>query len=310
MEQISGRRAFLKTAMAGAAGIALTRGAWAKPNAETLSVTRLSDNLVEIMGAGCNVVMATSRDGVVMVDGGLPGPSAALIKLAKEQSPAGKILALFNTNWRPPHTGSNHALGKDGVKILAHENTRLWMGADFDIPWAHETHKPWPDYALPNDTFYTSGKMTCGAEHIDYVHVPQAFTDGDIFIHFPDSNVIAASDLVTVGTYPISDWATGGWIRGLANATKAMIDLADDKTRIIPAAGPAQSKEDLKLQHDMLAEMDHRIGEFFKDGKSVDEMVAAKPTKEFDARWGDPEMFLRLAYKGVWGHIREYPGVI
>jgi cyclase len=310
MEHFSDRRSFLKAAVAGAAGLALARPIVAKERAAALTVSRLSGNLVEILGAGCNVVVASGPDGAVMVDGGLAEHSPALIKLARSQSPSGKIQALLNTNWRPNHTGSNETLGKERVKIIAHENTKLWMGADFDIPWAHETHKPCPGAALPNDTFYTSGKMMVGTEHVEYQHVAQASTDGDIYVFFPDSNVLVVSDLLSVGSYPLIDWATGGWIRGFAEASKALLALCNDKTRIIPSVGPVQSKADLQAQYDMCHTVGERVGGLIKNGKSVDEVIAAKPTKEFDAKWGDPELFLRLAYKGAWGHIREYGGVL
>ena len=187
---------------------------------------------------------------------------------------------------------------------------KLWMGADFYIEWKNETHKPVPKIALPTDTFYTSGKMTLGKEAIEYAHLEQASTDGDIYVFFPESNVLVVSDLLSVDTYPLVDYSTGGWIRGMAKASKALMDIADDKTRVIPAHGPVQSKADLKAQYEMCNTIDERIGDLMKQGKSVDEVIAAKPTKEFDAGHGDPENFLRLAYKGAWGHIREYRGVI
>jgi cyclase len=310
MEQIPDRRAFLTIAASAAAGLAFTRPAAAKIPENSLTVTQLADNIDLIAGAGCNVVIVRAADGVVMVDGGLPEHSDSLIKLALSRSPGKRVQALVNSNWRLNHTGSNETLGKRGTRIIAHENTKLWMGADFFIEWQNLTHKPRPDYALPNDTFYTSGKMIFGATPIEYAHLEQASTDGDLYVLFPNENILVVSDLLAVGTYPLVDWSTGGWIGGMAKATKALLDLADEKTRVIPSVGPVQTKADLQAQYDMCSTVNERIGEMFKQGKSVDEVVAAAPTKEFDARWGDPELFLRLAYKGAWGHVREYKGVI
>ena len=300
----------MKAALAGSAGLCLSRAGFALAADASLTTTALSDSVTLISGAGANIVVANGPDGVVMVDTGLPGDASKVLKLAASQSPARKIRAAFNTNWRPEHTGANVALRKAGAKIYAHENTRLWMGADFYIEWKNETHKPVPKIALPSDTFYTSEKMAFGKETIQYAHLEQASTDGDIYVFFPESNVLVVSDLLSVGTYPLVDYSTGGWIRGMAKASKALMDIADDKTRVIPAHGPVQSKADLKAQYEMCNTIDERIGDLMKQGKSVDEVIAAKPTKEFDAGHGDPENFLRLAYKGAWGHIREYRGVI
>lgn len=310
IDRLSDRRSFLKAALAGSAGACLSRAGLALAADNSLTTKALSDGVTLISGAGANVVVASGPEGVVMVDTGLPRHASRILKLAASLSPARKIQAAFNTNWRPEHIGGNEALGKAGVEIYAHENTKLWMGADFYIEWKNETHKPVPKIALPTDTFYTSGKMTLGKEAIEYAHLEQASTDGDIYVFFPESNVLVVSDLLSVGTYPLVDYSTGGWIRGVAKASKALMDIADDKTLVIPAHGPVQSKADLKAQYEMCNTIDGRIGDLMKQGKSVDEVIAARPTKEFDASHGDPKLFLHLAYKGAWGHIREYRGVI
>ncbi len=305
-----GRRALLKAALVGSAGAYFARSGLARAADNTLTATALTDRITLISGAGANVVVASGPDGVVMVDTGLAEHASKLVKLAASRSPAKKVVAAFNTNWRPNHTGGNEVLGKDGVKIYAHVNTKLWMGANFDIEWQKATHKPVPKIAMPTDTFYTSGKMPFGAETIEYGHLDQASTDGDIYVFFPKSNVLVVSDLLAVGSYPLSDSATGGWIRGMAKASKALMDIADDKTLVIPAIGPAQNKAALKAQYEMCSTIDERVGDLMKQGKSVEEVIAARPTKEFDAEHGDPELFLRITYKGCWGHIREYKGVI
>ena len=310
LDRFSDRRSFLKAALTGSAGLYLSHAGFALAADNSLTTTALGNGVMLISGAGANVVVASGPDGMVMVDTGLPQHASRVLKVAAAQSPARKIQAAFNTNWRAEHTGANEALGKAGVKIYAHENTKLWMGADFFIEWKNETHEPAPKIALPTDTFYTSGKMAFGKETIQYAHLEQASTDGDIYVFFPESNVLVVSDLLAVGTYPLVDYSTGGWVRGMAKASKALMDIADDKTRVIPAHGPVQSKADLKSQYEMCNTIDGRIGDLMKQGKSVDEVIAARPTKEFDAAHGDPEHFLRLAYKGAWGHIREYHGVI
>ena len=311
---VTGRRAFLKTALGGAAGISLASlvgtPVFARAKADPIAITPITDTLALVTGAGSNVVILTKPDGVVMIDGGLGERSGDLLKVIAKQTKTGRPQMLFNTHWHWDHTGSNERLGKAGTKIIAHENTKLWLGADFIVQWENRAYKPRPKIAWPTETFYTDGKLSFGNEEIRYGYLPRAHTDGDIYVHFPAQNVIVAGDLVSVGGYPILDVATGGWIGGMVDATKALIDLSDDQTRIVPGTGPVQAKADLVAQHQMLSTMRDRLIGLMKKGMGTDDLLAAPPTSEFDAKWGDPKLFLSNAYLGLWGHVRELGGIV
>jgi glyoxylase-like metal-dependent hydrolase (beta-lactamase superfamily II) len=298
------RRHFLG-ALAGAAGASLCRA-----DSAPLAATKLTDNFILIASAGSNVLAATGADGALMVDGGLKERSAELLKLVAEQSGGHPVQALFNTHWHPEHTGSNETLGKAGAKIIAHENTKLWMGTEIDFGWQKKTYEPSPKAALPNETFYTSGKMTFGKDQVEYALMPQAHTDGDIYIFFPGSNILVAGDVVSAGSYPVLDYTTGGWIGGLVNAQRTLLQLANADTRIIPGSGPVQTKADLQALNDMCNTLRDRLVKLMKQGMGPKEMIAAKPTKEFDEKWGDPELFIANAYRGLWGHVRELGGIV
>jgi glyoxylase-like metal-dependent hydrolase (beta-lactamase superfamily II) len=302
------RRDFLKAA-AGAAAIGFSaRFGQARPPA--LSITKLTDRFTLIGSEGFNVLTLHGPDGVLMVDGGPAGQSADLLKSVTGQDPSGRIQALFNTHWHLEHTGSNDVLGKAGVRIVAHENTKLWMGAEIISMWQRQTYAPRPKEARPNATFYTTGKMTFGGEPVEYGYLGQAHTDGDIYVFFPGPNILVTGDVFTVGTYPILDYTTGGWIGGLSDATKTLVGLTDARTRVIPGSGPVQTRADLEAQADMCATMRTRFVEMMRKGMSAKDMLAAAPTKEFDARWGNPELFITNAYPGLWGHVREIGGIV
>ena len=155
------RREFLKTLAGGAAGFSLASRAFAQGSGQ-IGTSKVADNFTLINGAGSNVLVLNGPEGALMVDGGLAEHSADLLKTVTGQSPAGRIQALFNTHWHPEVTGSNDLLGKSGAKIIAHENTRLWMGAEIISMWQHRTYPPRPKDARPNTTFYTTGKMMFG----------------------------------------------------------------------------------------------------------------------------------------------------
>ena len=119
-----------------------------------------------------------------------------------------------------------------------------------------------------------------------------------------------AGDVVSVGSYPILDYSTGGWLGGIVDATKRLVELTNDSTRIVPGTGPVQTRADLQAEAAMLATMKDRLIGLMKKGIGTDDLLANPPTKEFDAQWGDPKLFLTNAFRGLWGHVRELGGIV
>jgi cyclase len=302
------RRNFLRAALGGAAGMALPLSALGRRAA--LTATPLGDNVLLIGGAGANVVAILSLDGCALVDGGAADHSADLLKLVYERAQTRRIETLFNTHWHWDHTGSNERLSKAGAKIVAHENTKLWLGAEIIVEWENRTYPPRPPQALPNQTFYTSDKMQLGQQSIEYAHVPQAHTDGDMYVFLPSQNILVVGDLLAVDRYPIVDYCTGGWIGGFIDATKALLERSDAQTRIVAGQGPVRARADLENQLTMCNAVKDRVAAMIRRGLSIEEVIAEKPTAEFDGQRGDPQLFLTLVYRGALGHIRELGGVV
>jgi cyclase len=296
------RRAFLA---AGAAAFALPAVTDARSEKAELVATPLADQLTLISGGGGNVTLFDSPDGVLLVDGGSPEFSSRVLKTVRKLSGTSRVHTLFNTHWHWDQTGSNAALGKAGTRIIAHENTRLWLGTDVDSKWEQRIYKRLEPKARPNETFYTTGNVVFGGEHIEYGYLPQSHTDGDIYVFFRNANVLVAGDVVSASGYPIIDYCTGGWIGGMENATKALLSLGDDATKIVPGKGPVQRRADVQAEHEMLARMKQRLAELLAQGMSVEDMIAARPTREFDAKWGDPSLFIANAWHGLVHRARE-----
>jgi glyoxylase-like metal-dependent hydrolase (beta-lactamase superfamily II) len=314
------RRRFLKTgvsaivgATVGASLISSRAEAWgsAKAKSEAIAIQPITDSVALITGAGSNVVVIKGAEGAVMIDGGLADRSSDLLKAVTKHTSGARPGTLFNTHWHWDHTGSNERFGKAGAKIIAHENTKLWLGAEFDVEWEKRTYPARPKEAWPNNTFY-NGKRTFdfGNQKLVYGWLPRAHTDGDIYIHIPDQNVLVTGDLVSVGSYPILDFSTGGWLGGMVDANKVLVDLCDDKTVVVPGSGPLQTKADLVAQLQMLTTMKDRLIGLIRKGQGTDDVLAAPPTGEFDAKWGDPKLFLANAYRGLFGHVRELGGIV
>jgi glyoxylase-like metal-dependent hydrolase (beta-lactamase superfamily II) len=305
------RREFLRILVAGtglSAASLLPGGTFAA--GLPLTVTDVGRDLTLIAGAGGNVVVFDGPDGLVVVNGGSRDRSADLLAAMATRFAGRRVTTLFNTDWHPEHTGSNETVAAAGARIVAHEHTRQYLGEELFVEWSGKTFKPLPRAARPTHTFYSSETLTVGDERIEYGHLGQAHTDGDAYVYFRTRNVLAAGDALSVGAYPICDYTTGGWIGGLINATKKLIDLVNDETRVLPGSGPVQTRGDLQAQHDMLQAMRDRLTKMMRQGMGPEDMLAAAPSKEFDAKWGDPKLFVTTTYRGLWLHVRELGGVV
>ena len=293
------RRQILKLAAAGAAGLALgSRHAFA----DDAAVQKLADDLFLIRIPGeANVVAQTTKDGVVLVDGASAAGSAALMKAVASLPGGAPIATLINTHWHPEQTGSNELLGKAGKTIIAQENTRLWLTTDVTWPWSGRTFKRLPKIAQPNKTFYTTGQLDSGAR---YGYIPDAaHTDGDLYVQFPKQNVLAVGDAMCGDGWPVVDYATGGWIGGQVGALQRLQALADADTRIVPARGPVLTLADVKSQLQMYTTLYGRLTSALNHGKSPGEAVADKLAKEFEAKMGNPDEYIRRSFESLWGYL-------
>ncbi len=301
------RREVLK-ALAGCAALAAGAGAWRSASAGDegkLAIETLRGGLNLITGAGGNVVLLSTPEGSVQVDSGTGARSQELAKLIAERFGSTSVRTLFNTHWHLDHTGGNEAAAPTGTAIVAHENTRLWMSTKFYVEWEDRYYQRRPKAAWPNKTFFSSDpqplNFDVGKTRVEYGHLPEAHTDGDIYVRFPEQNVIVAGGTVSAARYPVLDYITGGWIGGLADATKKLIALCDAETLVVPDVGPVQRRADLEAQKAMLETVRERIEAIALQGRGVQDMIAEGITKEFDARYaGDSKLFISNAYEGLW----------
>lgn len=304
------RRQVLSATTAGLLAAAGSRFAFGQAPAAALTLTDLGSDLTLVAGAGANVVVLATTNGLLLVDGGAQRHTALLQHTLAQRWPGRRIEMLVNSNWREEHTGSNAALRSAGVTVMAHENTKLWLGGDFFVEWEDRHYTPRPATALPNKTFYKSGGLDFGGRRVEYWYVPRAHTDGDVVVYFGEANLLVASDLLSVGRYPVPDYSTGGWIGGLVDASKKLLDATDANTRIVAADGGVYGRAELTAQHEMCSAVRQQAAQAFRAGMSLADFVASKPTAAFDERWGDPRQFVPLVYKGGFAHLRELGGVI
>ena len=296
------------TAISGVAGsLAFPR----RSVAQKAGVIALNERLALVTTGGTNVLALTASDGLLLVDTGTPELNLRLMDSLRELPPNGRVVTVFNTHWHPENTGGNDIFGQASAKIIAHENTRVWMSTPSWMP-AQDRYRPARlPKAIPTETFYTSGSMTAGREHIEYGYLMEAHTSSDIYVFFRDSNVLAVGDVASPVRDPELDYFTGAWIGGRADALERLVALSDDKTRIVPGFGPVMTRADLQIESHMMKTIYDRTVDRVRQGDYVDDMLKGGVLNGFARQWKDPKKFLYDLQKGLWAHHNKLnPNVV
>jgi glyoxylase-like metal-dependent hydrolase (beta-lactamase superfamily II) len=266
-----------------------------------IRLQQLSATTYMLTGAGGNLGLSVGEDSAFLVDDQF-APLTTKIEAAVATLTPNPIRFVVNTHWHFDHTGGNENLGKAGAVIVAHENVRRRMSTEQFIEFLNMRIKVEPRVALPVVTFTRDVTFHQNGDEIHVFHVPHAHTDGDAIVHFRTSDVIHMGDVYFNTTYPFIDTSSGGTIDGVIAAVDRVLDLAGDRTRIIPGHGPLASKSDLEGYRKMLATVAARIREGVRAGRSLEEVVASRPTAEFDAAWGrgmQPNRFVEMVYRNI-----------
>jgi len=267
-----------------------------------IKTTALGDNCYMLQGEGGNITVAVAKDGIIMVDGQY-APLHDKIKAAIEAISRQPIKYLVNTHYHDDHTGGNEAFAKEGVTIVSQINVRSRLAATTTNGLTGAKTPPAPQAALPSDTYTNFSKIRLRGRVADLKHIPNAHTDGDTYVWFKTANVLSTGDTYTNGLYPNIDFANGGHINGMIAATDAYLKLANAKTRIVAGHGPLADRAALMEYRTMLVTARERMAKLVKDGKSEDEVVAAKPFADLDAKWATTELasknFIRVVYHSL-----------
>jgi glyoxylase-like metal-dependent hydrolase (beta-lactamase superfamily II) len=267
-----------------------------------IETQQLADGLYMLIGSGGNIALSTGPDGSVLVDTQF-APLNSKIVAAVRAAGGGDVKYVINTHWHFDHTGGNEPLGKAGAVIIAHDNVLARMSSEQFLAAMNRREPPAPAAARPVVTFPTRTTFHLNGNTVNIVHVENAHTDGDSIVHFTDANIIHTGDTYMKDIYPFIDISSGGSIDGFIGSSAAVLARADANTKIIPGHGALANKADLQRFHDMLVKVRANIQSLIDQGKTEDEVVAAKPSAEFDATWGqgfmNAEQFNRFAYQSL-----------
>ena len=278
-----------------------------------LSITPVAGNvyMVQRPGGGGNIGVQVGPDGVLLVDS-LFAPLADKLVAAVKQVTEEEIRFLVNTHIHIDHVGGNENLAERGVLIFAHDNTRLrFFEQRSRFPRAGGSFVPQqPEGARPLITFNDTMSFHLNGEEVRAFLAPPAHTDGDVFVYFPESDVLHLGDVYRTTSYPIIDIYNGGSLRGTIAAMDKAIEIAGPETKIIPGHGlEAVGRDDLVEFRDMILDIQGQVLTMIREGKKLDEVMAAQPTAAYDAKWTDdpgwgPQDFVPVVYYELGGSGR------
>jgi cyclase len=287
-------------------------------------------NVYMLVGAGGNITVQVGDDGILFVDTGVAQMSDKVLAAARSLSDK-PIRYIINTHMHPDHTGGNEAISKAGMTIaggnvvgdigasagnqatiLAFQNVLDRMSA----PTGQQA--PTPEGAWPTETYTTpERKLFFNNEGIEIIHIPNAHTDGDSIVFFRRSDVISAGDIFVTNRYPIVDMQHGGNIQGVIAGLNKIIEIAipaaiggndvlqEGGTMVIPGHGRLCDVADVVFYQEMVTIIRDRVQDMIKKGMTLDQVKAARPTRDYDPRYGattgiwTTDMFVEAVYKSL-----------
>jgi len=282
------------------------------PDFEKAQVTteKIAEGVWVLMSVGGNIGVSAGPDGVFLVDDQY-APLTPKVRAAVAAISDRPIRFVVNTHWHGDHTGGNKDHGEAGALILAHDNVRRRMSTEQFLEAFNMKVPPSPEKALPVVTFDSSVTLHINGDDLSAVHVPPAHTDGDSIVQFRRADVVHMGDLYFNGMYPFIDTSTGGSLEGMIAAADRGLALVGEKTRIIPGHGPVSGRAELRAYRDMLVAVRDRVKPLVQAGRTAAEVMAAKPTADFDAKWGGgflkADQFLGIVVQSLAADAKKRP---
>ncbi len=295
MRHRSSRRRFLQVGAA-ALGYALTPAA---SFAQVEISTRDLGGATLLQGAGGNVVALPGPDGALMIDGGLAANADVLLAAVKSATHATRIDTLIDTHWHPEQVGANEAVGRAGGVIFAHEKTKTYLSHTVSSVLFKGRRRALPEPAWPTKTIRTDGSMQLAGQSIDYGYMPAAHTDADIYVHFPQLNLLVAGGVVSAEAWPLLDWRNGAWLGGRVRALEHLADVVKPDTRVVPADGRVMTGAEIVRHRDMYQALFKTMIGYLNMGLGPEDAVVRNPLKQYTAEFGDPSAFTYGALKSM-----------
>ena len=274
--------------------------------ADNFVMSEISDDIYVVEGPAGNTIVAVDEDGLVLIDGVPAQYAQEYLGLVREVTGENRIKALVVSHWHPEVTGLNSILGPGGVEIIAHENTRLWLGTTIRERGEKILHRPLPDDQLPGRTFYWGNiEIPFRGSEIEIGYMLQSHTDGDVYALFREANVLYTGPVIRSDSWATVDESTNGFIGGITDAYDALTALVDEGTIIVPASGALMDKVELDEQDAMYQSLKAEMVSLLRQSRGPEEVVEANPAQGLKPEWGDPSEFLDKGFRSFYGHLRN-----
>jgi len=281
-----------------------------------IRILKVRGNVSMVQTPGGNITVLAFPEGITLVDSGPADVADQVLAAVRSLSPQ-PIRYIINTSLDPGHTGGNEKLGSlgaqitggnvagqvgtDGAEIIAHENVLDRMSARTVKP-------PVPARAMPQTTYHIDSIKLSTLYHGDGIqvfHVPAAHTDGDSLVYFRHNDVLATGDVFLTTTYPVIDLERGGSVNGVVDGLNKILDLAfpdfrlEGGTLIVPGHGRVSDSADVSYYRDMVTIVRDRVQDMIRKGMTLEQVKAARPTRDYDPRYGPSDQFVETAYKSL-----------
>jgi glyoxylase-like metal-dependent hydrolase (beta-lactamase superfamily II) len=256
-----------------------------------LRVHQVRAGISVVSGAGGNVVVWSGSDGVTLVDSGLAAQSSDLFETVARIAP-GPLRFVVNTHGHADHTGGNEAAARKGATVIGHEALREFSGRDPAVPAGVGEGGAVAPGGRPVITTTDTLALNLNDDRLDVFHVADAHTSADVVVRWAEADVAALGDIYWNGQYPFIDREAGGSLAGLVAAVEAILARSTSRTVIVPGHGVVSNRAELAAYRDMLVAVGRKVREAIEQGQQIDEILAARPTAEFDARFARPGAFV------------------
>jgi cyclase len=270
------------------------------------TLNAIAENIYKISGPTGNTMVAVDSDGLILVDGVSAEYAEEYLAFVTNETGVYDIKALIISHWHPEVNGLNAILGPQDVEIISHDNTKQWLATTIRVRGETIIHTPVPADELPDTTFH-QGTLSIPFRGSSLVlgYLVQAHTDGDIYVYYPDENILYSGPAIRSDSWSTVDETSSGFIGGLLDAYDTLSTLIDDNTLIIPASGPIMNKSQFASQDAMYKVLKADMLDLLRQSKSVAEVLEINPALGLKPEWGDPSDFLAEGFRSFYGHLRN-----
>jgi cyclase len=269
---------------------------------DDIGVTILNERMRVVTGLGGNIVVWFAGGSAAVVDAGAERQAFGLLDIVDDITGGTAIEALFNTHWHLDQVGANAAFRQRGADIVAHRKTLAHLSIPYYLPDEDRYQQPLPPAALPTQTFFSSGERDIAGSRVGFGYLLEAHTDGDIYVHFEEDNVIAAGDAISPQRDPVLDWYGGGWLGGRIDSLERLLALGSANTLFVPSYGPIVDRAYVESEHELMLGLYDILFERVRAGETAEDILRSGALDVLPRRFDDPMSLLRDFHKSLWAH--------